>query len=38
MQASTSTAATMTAAIAAAESDSECLERAGADVRALDVD
>jgi hypothetical protein len=28
----------MTAASAAVESDSECLERAGADVRALDVD
>jgi hypothetical protein len=38
MQASTSTAATMTAAIAAVESDSECLACAGADVRVLDVD
>jgi hypothetical protein len=38
MQASTSTAATMTATIAAVESDSECLELAGADVRVLDVD
>jgi hypothetical protein len=38
MQASTSTAATTTTAIAAVESDSECCERVCAYVRAFDVD
>jgi len=38
MQASTRTAASTSAAIAAVESDSECFERACVDARAFDVD